>query len=330
MKQSCLLYRKTVNFLLLFVSLTLSTATILRAEGSLFTEVDPQTLTLNATQQSIVNYFSNLPYNAGLKYALVENLATIQENGVVSFTIPGFETSALTFTNVDVQYSTASDYTWLGQLDLAQGELTFYAKPEGYGGTIDLGTKLYSINTLGGNLALIMKHDLTAYPPGKCGSDSASDAEATDFCAVDDCGGSVVDVLVLTTPAAAAIMSTLWGNLADFYLWQGTHSINDALVLSGIPNKRVRLQYLSFVPGFTLTTNPINDVDSLSVDPTTLSFFNTNRVDIIVMLTNQIYRDQNGNRVFGIANSASPTSTNKFCIVEAGFLLDPATRSPTK
>ncbi len=208
--------------------------------------------------------------------------------------------------------------------------MTFYAKPEGYGGTIDLGTKLYSINTLGGNLALIMKHDLTAYPPGKCGSDSASDAEATDFCAEDDCGGSVVDVLVLTTPAAAAIMSTLWGNLADFYLWQGTHSINDALVLSGIPNKRVRLQYLSFVPGFTLTTNPINDVDSLSVDPTTLSFFNTNRVDIIVMLTNQIYRDQNGNRVFGIANSASPTSTNKFCIVEAGFLLDPATRSPTK
>ena len=61
MKQSCSLYRKTVNFLLLFVSLTLSTATILRAEGSLFTEVDPQTLTLNATQQSIVNYFSNLP-----------------------------------------------------------------------------------------------------------------------------------------------------------------------------------------------------------------------------------------------------------------------------
>ena len=44
---------------------------------------------------------------------------------------------------------------------------------------------------------------------------------------------------------------------------------------------------------------------------------------MIVMLTNQIYRDQNGNRVFGIANSASPTSTNKFCIVEAGFLLDP-------
>ena len=101
MKQSCSLYRKTVNFLLLFVSLTLSTATILRAEGSLFTEVDPQTLTLNATQQSIVNYFSNLPYNAGLKYVLVENLATIQENGVVSFTIPGFETSALTFTNVE-------------------------------------------------------------------------------------------------------------------------------------------------------------------------------------------------------------------------------------
>ena len=153
--------------------------------------------------------------------------------------------------------------------------MTFYAKPEGYGGTIDLGTKLYSINTLGGNLALIMKHDLTAYPPGKCGSDSASDAEATDFCAVDDCGGSVVDVLVLTTPAAAAIMSTLWGNLADFYLWQGTHSINDALVLSGIPNKRVRLKYLSFVPGFTLTTNPVLDRNSLSADPTAIGFFNT-------------------------------------------------------
>jgi hypothetical protein len=315
--------RKTPSFLFV-IMITIQTTTILSAQELLFTEINPRTLILNPTQQTIVNYFSGLSYNAGLVFVQVGNLATIQQNGIIHFTIPEFETAPLAFKEFDVKYKSPNDYTWLGQMDLTQGEMTFYAKPEGYGGTIDLGTRYYSINPLGGNLALIMKHNITAYPPGGCVSNSNMETSSTNFCKSEDCGNSVVDILVVVTPAANAQMTAQWGTLAGFYLWEGTNSMNEALAFSGIPNKSIRVQFMNAVPGFALTNNPFTDIATLTADPIFLGFFDAFRADIIVLITNQNYLDPtSGNRIFGIANSTDPTSENKFCIVESGFLLDP-------
>ena len=249
--------------------------------------MDPDTLTFSESQQKVINYASALPYKDDLVFVLVGNLWEEQDNGALSFSIPDLDSQMHTFYAEDVNYSDSQNYSWAGKKESDTGDFVFYSSSDGRIGFIDLITDYYSIFPLGGNLALIVKHNMAAYPEMECaGVTDTNESSIIEYCDEDDCGTAVVDVLVLITEDAQDWMNDNFGVLNQLYLYFGTNSVNEALFLSGVPNKRVRMRFVSnYTPSFTLNHhfNDLNELKDEQESSGSLKF--QYRADIVVMLT---------------------------------------------
>lgn len=295
----------------------------LAAQTVLFSKVSPGSLT--TSQQKVVDYVSNLPYEDGFIYATVDDLASTQDNGFLAVTIPTLDTGTYFFYAEHVTYKNASSYTWVGKIKAGYGDFALFSNSTGKGGFIDLGTKFFSIHPLGGDLVVIVRHDMTEYPLAICGGGGERDSE-TAYCEEDDCGAAIVDILVLVTPDAEDWLADQYGGFDQFYVWLGTEYINSALVLSGVANKRARIRVEWGYEPFTqlIPTNIKNGIDNLEFHQElsgSLKF--QYRADIVVMLTDVGFVDQNGISISGVANSLDPDAAEKYCIVEIQGLLEP-------
>jgi hypothetical protein len=266
-----------------------------------------------------VAYLNSVP-NLGMKYVRVGEVSSVQGKGVLTFSIPGFEPTAKSFSAVDVVHNAANDYTWAGSSKMV-GEAAFFRKPEGMAGYMDYGTRLYSLHPLAPGLGIVLKHKMSKLP-GKC---AVADGPTSSIaCQEDDCGAAIVDVLILTTAGADTYLNDTYGTFGAFYVWWNTGLTNLALNLSGVPNKRVRNHIHSpiFTPATALSGDIVNDRDNLLQDQGLQTLRNLYRADIVVVLTDQSYV-VNDNPTFGLVNTLDPAVGNKVCIVEAQFLSDP-------
>lgn len=268
-----------------------------------------------------MDYVTSLSHNGGVKYVQIGDLPSIQQNGNLSVSIPGFEATPHTFYAEQVDYKSTTEYTWIGKKSNDQGDFVFFANSVGKLGFIDLGTVYYSIFSLGGNLSVIMKHNMAEYSSGECGGINEEERSEIEYCGQDDCGSAVVDVLVLMTEGADTWISSRFGNFQDLYVQFATLvTINGGLALSGVPNKFVRTRvHLDYTPTFTLSPQDIaNDIGELEAEQEQSSSLKYQyRADIVVMLTNMGYG------VAGRANTIDPAAGAKYCIVEVPFVFDP-------
>ncbi|MBL7774604.1 MAG: hypothetical protein JNK89_01300, partial [Saprospiraceae bacterium] len=306
--------------LLIFTLVWMLPGFLLHAQQeNFFEEVDPDTLTLSESQQKVIDYANSLPYKDGLVVVRLADFWDYQDNGVIGFSIPDFDTQTHTFHAEEVNFTDTANFSWAGKKSEDGGDFVLYSSSEGKIGFIDLVTDFYSIFPLGEDLALILRHNMAEYPEIECaGVTDTTESSIIEYCEEDDCGSAVVDVLVLITDSAQAWINANFGVFGQAYLYFGTNSINEALFLSGVPNKVVRTRFIAnYSPSFTLN-NIGNDVLELRDEQETIgSLKYINRADIVLMLTHVEYNSA------GVANTIDPAAAAKYCIVEVQYLLDP-------
>ncbi|GEM_PF-2645204 len=90
--------------LCLFVTFLLMPSLIKAQDTGLFTEVDSLSLTLDSSQQKVVNYLNSLPYNAGIRYVQIADLFSVQEDGYLTTSLLDFDATSRTFIVEDVNH----------------------------------------------------------------------------------------------------------------------------------------------------------------------------------------------------------------------------------
>jgi hypothetical protein len=302
---------KQFFFILLF---SLACASTAFAQTSAFTLTTAHT-GLDADQNKVLTYVSNLPRNGTLKYINWDAQSLVDNNGNVSVTLPNENNGQpIVFTVIDVHYATNTEYALFGRAAL--GNIALYVTPQGMGGTIDLNTSSYKIYPLGGTKGLLIEKSPTEEEGASCGTDTSNpEGGGEDGFCEDDCGKAVLDVLAMVTPAAQTWVNDNFGMFGQWFLFVETNNINGAFANSAVSNKRVRVRIINYTPNFALTGNIFNDRDQLSANAHAQQVVQQNGADVGILLTNQNYGS-----VFGITNSLDPASTNKFCIAQVAFI----------
>jgi hypothetical protein len=235
-------------------------------------------------------------------------------NGKISVALPGEnDGQPIAFEVVGSHFANETDYAVYGKAE--QGEIALYVTSQGRGGSITLNNSTYVLYPMGGTKGVLIKANPSEGEGGTCATDSPS-PEETGYCE-DDCGSDILDVLAMVTPDAQQWLNDNYGLFGLWFLFVETNNINGAFINSIVPNKRVRVQIISYTPDFPLSTDITSDRNALSASQNAQTTLANSGADVGILLTNQNY---NSGTVFGIANSLNPASANKFCIAEVPFI----------
>ena len=278
---------------------------------------------LPTEKQTFWQNLDNLPYKKTLQLVKVGDLPNLQQNGFLSFTIPGLNPT-ITATAVRVEYTAEKDYIW--QAKIAEtGYMSIVSKPDGVSGFIQLNNKYFVLYPLYKSYSALFEYNIGAMPNDTCAQLATAAPSAIDYCAEDYQCAPTIDVLVLVTPEAR---NWIGGNFGDnwlnalSYVITGTETVNFAFANSNIPGRHIRTKYaaLNDFTYSTLTGNPqiSADINTLVASSTANNLREQYRADLVVMLTNDRYAN-----FAGVTSTLGPSSTQAYSIVEINSLLDP-------
>ncbi len=254
-------------------------------ESQLFTLVsNPGQLTLTTQQQNLIQSVANEASTLDYKIAVFANPLSFMTQNQITFNVPYFESGTFTAEVETVEIHPDGAYTWIGQIQtLGKGDLMLTVgtgvAPTGF---IRFTDRYYSITGLSDTLVLLIEHDLDFYESDN--DDVLEDSTNTaNTSPPESCDCAVVDILVLETPDARAIINLQ----SPTYLLAAFATINGALIKSGIPCKRVRFQR------HTTTYTPQGGCVGLNIQihdfkPTNQTLINLRtqyKVDGIIILT---------------------------------------------
>ncbi len=302
------------------------------SQSSLFSIIG-QPATLDDSQTKVLNMASSSPHIGDLKFVEFSPSALNEESGSIQLAIPGVNNgSPLNFQLQDAFFDSPTHYSLHASNET--GTLTLYITPEGQGGRIDLGNRLFNILPFGTNKGLLIEKNMAEGETSICSPSTETMVVTNHFCE-EDCGAAVLDVLLLITPEAQQWLGTSFGGLANWFLFVEANNINPAFANSGVPNKRVRVNWINYTPNFAYSTNPFvdlridEDVNAAANSTTAQNLMNLYRADMVVLLTNNNYTGPLNNppgfngTIFGVVNSLDPLSTNKFLVVQVANI-DPS------
>ena len=276
------------------------------------------------------NRLNALSYKKNLSVVKVGDVPSLQQNGVLTFTIPGIA-ATITAKAVRVEYEAEKQYIWQGRIDQA-GYMSIVSTDDGMSGFIQLNNKYFVLYPLYKSYCALFEYNIAAMPADTCATVSSpptalqSASSSIDYCAENSNTNCLytVDVLVLITPEARTWIGGTFGNNwlnALAYVINGTETVNLAFVNSDI-NPRVRTRYAA-LNDFAYTD--LADPDVVQKDVTTLVNSTTAnnlreqyRADLVVMLTNDRYPN-----VAGATAILNQSGSNAYSIVEINSLLDP-------
>ena len=280
-------------------------------QNTAFTLVSPYT-GLSTDQAKVVNFATNQPHLGSLQYIDWAPGGLIDNNGYITVALPGENGGQpISFELLDSYFANETSYAVFGSSH--QGEIAIYITPEGTGGSITLANSAYVLYPLGGTKGVFIKKDPSETGGGTCATDTTP-GEGAGYCE-DDCGKDIIDVLTMVTPAAWQWLGDNYGMFGLWFLFMETNNINGALINSDVPNKRVRVQTISYTPDFPLSSNITTDRNNLTASLNAQQTLQQSGADVGILLTNQPYGS-----TFGITNSLDPASTNKFCVAQVAFI----------
>ncbi len=288
-----------------------------------YTQTSAFTLTtahtgLDADQNKVLAYVSNLPRNGSLKYLNWDAQGLVNNNGTISIILPNENNDQpINFEILDADFASTTEYALYGKGNL--GNISLYVTPQGIGGTVDLVSKVYGIFPLGGIKGTLVELAQTGAEIPLCGTETENNQEAANYCD-EDCGRAVLDILALVTPGARQWAADNWGWLGHWFLFVETHNINGAFINSLVPDKRVRVKIMDYSPDFNLISDLTTDLTAFRNSSNAQQLALQNGADIRILLTNEDYANTSG--AFGAipADQGDPTTTNKVGIVDVPFI----------
>lgn len=228
-----------------------------------------------------------------------------------------------------VENDNDTSYFWSGSIVGEPGSyFCFGRNTKSSGGYIKFTDRFYTLFPIGGTKCIMVKHNLEGYIPDVC----IANEETPTGIEVDECDeeyntcAATIDILYLITPEARAFLNGFdyWGLL--IFAGMANASINQAFQNSDIPNKQVRIrgsQNFVLGTGYSNPHNIVTDLNNLVADPTAQTLRNQFRADIVVMLTNQGYFNDDGFQIFGRAQQINAENANAYSIVEIPFMIAP-------
>ena len=268
-----------------------------------------------------------MPNKKSLRLVQVGDVPSLQQNGTLTFTIPGVS-QTITAQAIRVVDTGAKDYVWQAKIGEI-GYMQIVSKPDGVSGFIQLSNKYFTLFPLYKTYCALFEYDLS-HATETCGSNDVvlplsetESIQAPDYCyETTTIIPSTVDILVLITPEArqwvGGTFGTNWLN-ALTYVIGATESINMALVNSDILSKRVRTRYAA-LEGFPYDSSNDNrigkDVQALTTNTAANQLREQYKADVVIMLTNDRY-GASGIARAGINNNLA------YAIVEIQAIMSP-------
>lgn len=266
----------------------------------------------------------------------IGDVAALQTNGVLQFSLPGFSTQPFTAIANRVDYQNPDNYVWVGDLSGNEvGQILLVATEGRLNGFVQTANRYFTLMGIGTGFSLLLENNLSASEALVCGNEptAASPEGAFDPCAeaMNTCPANI-RILFLVTPEANVFLNThlpaLQGPIVKDRFQAVTESINQAFLNSGIPDKMVSSTSVDFFFGFTTDVDIDKDVAALADNDTAIGLRNQLRADVVILLTDRDgsvggYTDPNGSQIFGTVRDIGPNNPLAFAIVEARFMLAP-------
>lgn len=218
--------------------------------------------------------------------------STIFSGGSLSFSIPGVATN-LQAIGQFTQQSPSGDYIFWANLTDGRGCIGVASNSAGKFAYAQVDGQHYMMYLLSNRYNALIK--LTVNPnfiPQEClpEMEIPSNLTVNEDCEIDNDCPAVVSILVLLTPEALNWLGGNYGPLESaLYVTLGLHSVNFALINSGVYNKSVRFIIEPYNFGFSGGPFIGSDLALLSSDAVANSLRNTKRADLMFLLADSRY-----------------------------------------
>ncbi|MBK8474384.1 MAG: hypothetical protein IPL33_20645 [Sphingobacteriales bacterium] len=145
--------KKLVFLKIVFAIFILSNlaANVLAQNQRLLTLLNENTVTLSAEQQRVLSNIRSLPYTRSAQLVEIGNLAQLQQNGSLSFEVPGLPSQQFTARAEMVDYTDENKYSWAGDIIGLPGAYVGLVAEHGtVAGFIQVAQRYYTLYPLGG------------------------------------------------------------------------------------------------------------------------------------------------------------------------------------
>jgi len=320
--------KKLVFLKIVFAIFILSNlaANVLAQNQRLLTLLNENTVTLSAEQQRVLSNIRSLPYTRSAQLVEIGNLAQLQQNGSLSFEVPGLPSQQFTARAEMVDYTDENKYSWAGDIIGLPGAYVGLVAEHGtVAGFIQVAQRYYTLYPLGGKWCILQEHNQSGSEPINCLTNAESHQsqgqQDDDPCEPEynNCD-AIIDILVLGTPEARATFANPWDAVA--LVGTAFLSVNWAFQNSDIPNKQARYHWENFDFPFAdpllNSNNILTDRNNLIANTNAQALRDAYGADIVVLLADNRYAFS-----AGIAGQILTESPNAYAIVAVPFLANP-------
>lgn len=291
------------------------------AQTNLFSESSVLPSELIGEQASRYNKLTDIAGDSNITLIQVGNLATVQSNGLIRVVLPDQSCDPVYYKVKNIEYHSASDYTWYGEVDTNQvdecrtGNMMVIAQNGERFGYLTLEDRSYSIEDLSGGLQALVEKPHPTEPFEICGTpnDEAEFTSGGDLGAWDRSSGNCdIRVLVLFTDRANSILTNV-NNVATTAIAQ----TNQAFQNSGLAPSTVRV-VLAGVENFPGYSESGKEFEGVLHDIRTNTYVATRRnatgADVVVLMVDR--RVMQNRLVAGITYLGAGDPSSGFAVVE--------------
>ncbi len=291
---SAKLHERLLFSSLLFSSLLLVSVNKLSGQqaAQFITEVTLLPNTLNESESSRWQTFSQKATTQSISLVEIGSLTALLNNGKLTVSIPNGPQNLEAEGNF-IKEEDNGDYVWWANLTDQTGYIGVAKNSTGQFVAIQKGSDYYQFHPLSSRYNAMVKTNTNVPSPEICPPlvESPPNITGTESnCDVMGYCKAVVSVLVLVTPEALNSMGFAPNSIdAALYIPFGLHSINFALVNSGIFGKSFRFIVEGYNFNFSSNPNITTDLIILQNDQAAFARKTANRADLMVLLTDDRY-----------------------------------------
>lgn len=285
---------------------------------------NPPGLTLDQ-QQQFQNYSTD-PYSKTAHLVYLGDPTQLQQNGVLSFSIPQLGADSNIVANMtSLEYGDSTGYTWFGAITSKPGYMSIVQSAGERSAFVQVEGRLFNITPIGGGFSIFQEIDGDFGPSDGCElvvEEGESQGEPEFYPCNEEYNNcpAVIDVLVLVTTDATPWYVANNPSYSQIRLAVET-AMRIAIQNSGIPRKKVRISKI--LPNFNFTYPPVQDCLQLlnNLRQQSNSDRERYRADLVLLITSEDWACGAGAAY--VNNNCGSGIYNCYAYVERPYLLHP-------
>lgn len=291
------------------------------AQTNLFSESSALAGDLSGEQASRYNKLASLAGASNITLVLVGNLATVQSNGLIRVVLPDQSCDPVYYKVKNIEYHSASDYTWYGEVDADQvdecrtGNMMVIAQNGERFGYLTLEDRFYNIEDLSDGLQALVENPYSTGSFETCGTPTEEEefTSGGDLGAQDRSGENCdIRILVLFTDRANNTLTNIT-NIATTAIAQ----TNQAFQNSGLDPSTVRLVSAGIenFSGYAENSKTFSEVlNEIRTNTYVTTRRNATGADLVVLMVDRGV--MNNSSVAGIAYLGAGNPSSGFAVVQ--------------